>query len=55
VSNLIKTVSEFLIKNGQPRLNLSWPGDVYIEDINAESEFGLVNTIIETVAKHGKV
>jgi hypothetical protein len=51
----IKTVSEFLIKNGQPRLNLSWPGDVYIEDINAESEFGLVNTIIETVAKHGKV
>jgi hypothetical protein len=51
----IKTVSEFLIKNGQPRSNLSWPGDVYIEDINAESEFGLVNTIIETVAKHGKV
>ncbi len=51
----IKTVSESLAKKGHPRTNLSWPGDVYIEDVNAESDFGLVKTIIDTVTEYGKM
>ncbi len=51
----IKTVSAALARNGHPRSTLAWPGDIYIEDINAESDFELVKTIIETVAAHGKV
>ena len=47
----IKTVSESLADKGQYRSNLSWPGNVYIEDVNAESDLGLVNTIIDTVSK----
>ena len=51
----IKTVSESLALKGYPRSNFSWPGDVYIEDINAESDLDLVETIIKTVAKHGEL
>ena len=51
----IKTVSEALADNGYSRSDLVWPGDVYIEDINAESDFDLVKTIIESVTIHGKV
>ncbi len=50
----IKTVSETLAHNGQPRSTLAWPGDIYIEDINAETDLGLVKSIVETVAIHGK-
>ncbi len=51
----IKTVSEALTHNGQPRSTLAWPGDIYIEDINAESDFEFVKTIVETAAIHGKI
>jgi hypothetical protein len=51
----IKAVSESLANKGQYRSNLSWPGDVYIEDVNAESDLGLLKTIIETLDKHGKM
>ena len=51
----IKTVSESLALKGYPRSSFSWPGDVYIEDINAESDLDLVKTIIKTVAKHGEL
>ncbi|MCH2267036.1 MAG: hypothetical protein MK515_11325, partial [SAR324 cluster bacterium] len=51
----IKTVSESLADKGQYRSNLSWPGDVYFEDVNAESDLDLVKTIIETIDKHGKM
>ena len=51
----IKTVSESLALKVYPRSNFSWPGDVYIEDINAESDLDLVETIIKTVAKHGEL
>lgn len=51
----IKTVSEALAHNGYSRSDLAWPGDVYIEDINAESDFDLVKTIVESVTSHGKV
>jgi hypothetical protein len=50
----IKTVSEALAHNGRPRSDLAWPGDIYIEDINAESDLGLVKTIVETVTIHGR-
>lgn len=50
----IKTVSEALARNGQPRSALAWPGDIYLEDINAESDLGLVKTIVETVTRHGR-
>ena len=51
----IKTVSESLTLKGYPRSNFSWPGDVYIDDVNAESDLDLVKTIIKTVAKHGEL
>jgi hypothetical protein len=51
----IKAVSKSLANKGQYRSNLSWPGDVYIEDVNAESDLGLLKTIIETLDKHGKM
>ncbi len=51
----IKSVSETLAHNGQPRSTLAWPGDVYIEDINAESDFGFVKTIVETVTRLGRM
>ena len=51
----IKTVSETLSHSGHRRSDLAWPGDVFIEDINAESDLGLVQTILETVTKHGRV
>ena len=45
----IRTVSESLARHGQPRAGLAWPGDIYIEDINAESDLELVKIIIEAV------
>ncbi len=51
----IKTVSEALAHNGYSRTDLARPGDVYIEDINAESDFDMVKTIVESVAIHGTV
>jgi hypothetical protein len=50
----IKTVSEALAHSGHPRPALAWPGDIYIEDINAETDLGLVKTIVEAVTIHGK-
>jgi hypothetical protein len=48
----IKTVSAALAHSGQPRSTLAWPGDIYIEDINAESDLEFVQTIVETVSKY---
>jgi len=49
----IKTVSEELAHNGYSRTGLARPGDIFIEDINAESDFDLVKNIVESVAIHG--
>ncbi|NOZ49447.1 MAG: hypothetical protein GXP37_05275 [Chloroflexi bacterium] len=49
----IKAVSTALAQRAKPRSVLAWPGDVTIEDINAESDFSLVRTIVETVAQNG--
>lgn len=51
----IRTVAEALARNGHPRSELAWPGDIYIEDINAESDLGLVKTTIEAAATHGSM
>jgi hypothetical protein len=51
----IKTASVALAHNGHPRSDLAWPGDIYIEDINAETDLGLVKTIVETVTIHGRI
>jgi len=45
----IQTVSQSLARNGQPRSGLVWPGDIYIEDINAESDLELVKTIVKKI------
>jgi hypothetical protein len=45
----IETVSQSLARNGQPRSGLVWPGDIYIEDINAESDLELVKTIVKKI------
>jgi hypothetical protein len=44
----IKNVSESLARNGKPRSALAWPGDIFIEDTNAESDLELVKTIVKT-------
>ena len=49
----IKTVSKSLALNGHSRSAPLCPSDIYIEDINAESDFDLVKTIVERVAIHG--
>ncbi len=50
----IKTVTESLALNGHSFSDHPCPCGVYIEDINAESDFDLVKTIVETVLLHGK-
>ena len=50
-----QTVSKSLAQDGQSRQALAWPGDIYIEDINAESDLNLVKTIIETVVEYGEI
>ncbi len=49
----IASVSQALAEQGKPRSQCAWPGDIYIEDINAESDFNLVQIIVETVAQSG--
>ena len=45
----IKNVSESLARNGKPRSALAWPGDIFIEDTNAESDLELVKTIVKMI------
>jgi hypothetical protein len=45
-------LAQSLAQSGRPRSTLAWPGDIYIEDINAESDLEFVQTIVETVSKH---
>ncbi len=51
----IAKVSESLARTGSPRSKLSWPGDIYLEDVNAESALGLLETVISAVRRNGKV
>jgi hypothetical protein len=45
----IRNVSESLARNGKPRSALAWPGDIFIEDTNAESDLELVKTIVKMI------
>lgn len=49
----IKTVARAIAKNGYELREPPWPGTVYFEDISAESNFELIEIIIDTSLKQG--
>ncbi len=49
----IKTVAKSIEKNGYNLRVPPWPGTIYFEDISAESNFDLIEIIIDTVLKQG--
>lgn len=52
---VIKTVATTIAGNGYSIRKPPWPGNVYFEDISAESNFELIEVIIGTVLKQGKL
>ncbi|MBU8912406.1 MAG: hypothetical protein KOO61_00165, partial [Spirochaetales bacterium] len=51
----IRAVSNALAHNGDSSADFARPGDIFFEDINPESDFDLVKTIVESVAEHGRI
>ena len=51
----IKTVAHSISKNGYESREPPWPGTVYFEDISAESDFGLIEVILDTALRNGKL
>ena len=49
----IKTVATAIAENGYESRELPWPGAVYFEDISAESNFELIEIIIDTTLTQG--
>ncbi len=49
----VKTVATTISQSGYSSLVPPWPGTIYFEDISAESNFRLVETIIDTVNREG--
>ena len=49
----IKTVSHSISKNGYDSRALPWPGAIYFEDISSESNFELIETVLDTALKNG--
>jgi hypothetical protein len=49
----IKTVARTIADNGYDSRVPPWPGTVYFEDISAESNFELIEIIVETTLKQG--
>ncbi len=45
----IMQVSNALVGEGKPRATLSWPGDLYIEDTNAETHLDLFQAVLDGV------
>ena len=45
-AEFIKQVSDVLQDQGRPRASLPWPGDLYIEDTNAETSFELIGAVL---------
>jgi hypothetical protein len=45
-AGLIREVSHALAKQGAPRAALPWPGDLYVEDTSAETDFDLLNEVL---------
>jgi hypothetical protein len=49
----IKTVAHSISKNGYDSRTLPWPGAIYFEDISSESNFELIETVLDTALKNG--
>ena len=49
----VKTVARTIAENGYEPRELPWPGAVYFEDISAESNFDLIEIIVDTTLKQG--
>ena len=49
----VKTVATAIAGNGYESRELPWPGAVYFEDISAESNFELIEIIIDTTLTQG--
>ena len=49
----VKTVARSIAKNGYASRELPWPGAIYFEDISAESNFDLIEIIVDTTLKQG--
>ena len=49
----IKTVAHSISKNGYDSRALPWPGAIYFEDISAESNFELIEVVLDTALKNG--
>jgi hypothetical protein len=45
-AGLIRQVSRGLQNQGRPRTTLLWPGDLYIEDTNAETSIDLIRAVL---------
>jgi hypothetical protein len=51
----IKTVAHSISKNGYDSRTLPWPGAIYFEDISAESNFELIEIILDTALRNGQL
>ncbi len=51
----IKTVAFSISKNGYESREPPWPGTIYFEDISAESDFGIIEVILDTTFENGKL
>jgi hypothetical protein len=51
----IKTVAHSISENGYDSREPPWPGTVYFEDISAESNFELIEMILDTAFRHGRL
>ena len=45
-AGLIRQISRALQNQGRPRTTLLWPGDLYIEDTNAETNIDLIRAVL---------
>jgi len=48
-SGFVRRVSNALQEHGRPRSDMPWPGDIYIEDTNAETSVDLIQAILTGV------
>ena len=49
----IKNVAKSISEKGYDNRNPPWPGTVYFEDISSESDFGLIEIIVEAALNEG--
>jgi len=51
----VKRVAQTIAQNGYENRSSPWPGNLYFEDISAESSFKLIETIFSNVFEHGAI